>query len=604
MKFIKYFSAFQELIKHVTDKTKEIIDDFYLQYEIIESSYSPVLFSVLKKDLKKDNFLFKLQCLDEIIVKKRLSKVITINKISEDNWKETFHFLLQINDKNKFHLAYYFEMMLERLLTDNIKTLERPMQMLNDRPYDEFAMTAVINEILSMMLENSEDILNVIYLFQSLAEDSVPVLASLCHFLLKSEKYTEALDMSRLAMKKEPNSLLANETFYQVACLCKNQGICIEEPIPEYDLSERFCWSGLNFVWCGGFNHQTDMAELSPCFRPLQCAARPEGEFWSSNDWKEFRRSVMDGSFRYCQKNQCANIVAGWLPKKKDVKEEWLKKILTSDLSVIPPIEELHFSYDGHCNLMCPSCRLEFQTNTDKQNKKLDMLYEKNLKPYMGKAKHLTLSGCGEAMISPHSKKVLQSFSKKENPNLVVELRTNATTVNSVSWNSLGTGKAVIRHITASIDASTKESFEKLRYPAKWENVLRNLKFIQSLRNSGEIDMFEFHVVIQKENIHQLCDIVKMAIYYDADAVTYSRLINWREMEEDEYGDINPFWYDHPLHEELVQELKKLEKLRNDIETEQCDLTRGKKKIYINIHFIPDPNSRYDEIRMGRFKIR
>ena len=228
----------------------------------------------------------------------------------------------------------------------------------------------------------------------------------------------------------------------------------------------------------------------------------------------------MDGSFRYCQKNQCANIVAGWLPKKKDVKEEWLKKILTSDLSVIPPIEELHFSYDGHCNLMCPSCRLEFQTNTDKQNKKLDMLYEKNLKPYMGKAKHLTLSGCGEAMISPHSKKVLQSFSKKENPNLVVELRTNATTVNSVSWNSLGTGKAVIRHITASIDASTKESFEKLRYPAKWENVLRNLKFIQSLRNSGEIDMFEFHVVIQKENIHQLCDIVKMAIYYDADAVT------------------------------------------------------------------------------------
>ena len=99
---------------------------------------------------------------------------------------------MQINDKNKFHLAYYFEMMLERLLTDNIKTLERPMQMLNDRPYDEFAMTAVINEILSMMLENSEDILNVIYLFQSLAEDSVPVLASLCHFLLKSEKYTEA----------------------------------------------------------------------------------------------------------------------------------------------------------------------------------------------------------------------------------------------------------------------------------------------------------------------------------------------------------------------------------------------------------------------------
>ena len=114
--------------------------------------------------------------------------------------------------------------------------------------------------------------------------------------------------------------------------------------------------------------------------------------------------------------------------------------------------------------------------------------------------------------------------------------------------------------------------------------------------------MFEFHVVIQKENIGQLCDIAKMAIRYDADAVTYSRLINWREMPEEEYREVNPFWYDHPLHGKLMQELKSLEELRNETEAGRCGLAR--KKIYINIHFSPDPNSSYDVIRTGKLKIR
>jgi MoaA/NifB/PqqE/SkfB family radical SAM enzyme len=333
----------------------------------------------------------------------------------------------------------------------------------------------------------------------------------------------------------------------------------------------------------------------------LQCAARPEGTFWSSDDWKEFRKSVTDGSFRYCQKLQCPNIVAGWLPRKKDCKEEWLHEIFNGNYDVIPPIEEFHFSYDEHCNLMCPSCRTERKTNTKEKNEKLDELYNKNLSIYLKHAKHLTLSGCGEAIISPHSKNVLKSFSKTENPDLVVELRTNATSINANSWSALGEGRKVIRHITASIDAADKESFEKLRYPAKWEIVLNNLEFIRRLRNNGEIDMFEFHVVVQTENVNHLCDIVKMAISYDADTVTFSRLINWRGMTEEEYYAVNPFWPDHPMHQELLDEIEKLKELRKQISEGN---TPSKKKMYINIHFIPDPDSSYDEIRTGRYKIR
>lgn len=604
IELLNCFEILGDLKKYITDESRNLIQQFYYQYEVIENTCLPVLFSALKKDLQKEDILIKNKSLNEEDLKNRLKRKLTIDRISETCFQESIQEFLHTKLSNVFELVYSIEILLQKLLSSNVKTLERPMRMVNDKPYDAFAVTVAVNEILLYLFENAAIALDILQRLRAISADSIPLMASECYFLIRCERYTEALETARKAMSKDPNDLLANEAFYQVARKCKEQEIYVEEPIPEYDLSERFCWSGLNFVWCGGFNHQNDAADFSPCFRPLQCAARPEGEFWTGEDWKEFRKSVTDGSFRYCQKNQCPNIVAGWLPKKSECKEEWLKQILDGDLSVIPPIEELHFSYDGHCNLKCPSCRLEIQTITKEQTEYLDKMYEKNLKPYMGQAKHLTLSGCGEAMISPHSKKVLQSFSREKNPQLSVELRTNATTVNERSWDSLGDGRHVIRHITVSIDASTKESFEKLRYPAKWEHVLRNLEFIQSLRNAGEIDMFEFHVVIQTENINQLCDIVKMAIHYDADAVTFSRLINWRGMSEKEYYDVNPFWQDHPLHEKLVQELKALEILRDDIEKEQCGLTKGRKKIYINIHFSPDPNASYDEIRMGKLKIR
>lgn len=601
---LKYHYVFKELKHDMTDTARSIADKLYLKYEIIQTSGFPVLFSILKRDLKNEKIKINNRSLCKERLIERLQAVITFDRIAKEIAERIIDDFLHTTLENIFELAYSLEIVLQSLLSNGVKTLERPMKMADDNPYDEFAVTATINEILIYLFEDLDSILEIIRALRKIAEESIPLIASECYFLIKEKKYKKALELARNAMKKGPNDLLANEVFYQVALECKNEGIYVDEPIPEYDLSERFCWSGLNFVWCGGFDSQTNMPEFSPCFRPLQCAARPEGKFWNSDDWKEFRRSVTDGSFRYCQKNQCANIVGGWLPKKADCKDEWLRKILDGDMSVVPPIEELHFSYDGHCNLKCPSCRLEIQTNTREQNEKLDRLYEENLKPYMAQAKHLTLSGCGEAMISPHSKKVLQSFSKEKNPKLVVELRTNATTINPISWNSLGSGKDVIRHITVSIDGSTKETFEKLRFPARWEIVLQNLKFIQTLRNSGEIDMFEFHVVIQEENVTQLCDIAKMAIYYDADAVTYSRLINWRGMSEEEYHAVNPFWYDHHSHARLLQELKALEKLRGDIEENKCNLTCGRKKIYINIHFIPDPNSSYDEIRMGRLKIR
>lgn len=597
---IEGFGICEAYADKANESIKELIEKLYSDYEVLESPELPAVFSVLNNELKNMEIPQSTKIVETDLLAGKLNKVLTVEKIPQNEYIDALRIFINSPKDTFFSLAYNLEFLLRNILSYNVKTIERPMRMEDDKPYDQFALYEILVNVLSVLFDD-EYAAHFVDICADEVQSSIPLIGAKCFFAVKIGQYESALHSARKIVKKYPNNLLANEILYQAVCACRNNGISVGEPVHNYDLNKRFCWSGLNFAWCGGFDIQNGDALFAPCFRPLQCAARPEGEFWTSDDWKEFRKSVTDGSFRYCQKLQCPNIVAGWLPEKSKVTDSWLKEIFDGNYDVIPPVEELHFSYDDHCNLMCPSCRTEIKTISREQSLRLDELYKKNLEPLTKNAKHLTLSGCGEAIISPHSKNVLKSFSVENNPDLAVELRTNVCAVNENSWNSLGEGRQVIRHITASIDAACKETFEKLRYPAKWHIVIKNLEFIKSLRNSGEIDMFEFHVVVQKENLNQLYDIVKMAMEYDADAVTFSKLINWRGMLEDEYADVNPFWVDSPYHGKLINEINRIEKLRDSIE---CGEYKINKKFYINMHFSPDPNSSYDEIRIGKLKIR
>ncbi len=591
-----------EMEANITEESEGIFRELMDSFKIIEDPAIPVLYSViptLLSEVKLD--LLDMSDISGETIKRELLNALATNRECLD----AIDRFLSISIDNSLVFCEQIELLMRNILKNGVKTKYRLMRMAGDYPYDGFAALELLWVLLEQIFKDDmEAQKKSVKALRTVTKSSMIINGVYCRLLCKNSYYDKALEIASNDVHVFPNELLSNETFYQVARICIDNGISVRENLPEYDLGERFCWSGVSFAWCGGFDIANDRADLGPCFRPLQCAARPEGEFWTSGDWKEFRRSVTDGSFRYCQKNQCPNIVAGWLPKKSEFMDTELRGLFEGNYDVIPKLEELHLSYDGHCNLKCPSCRLEMQTNTKDKNDELDRYYDRYLKKYVKNAKHLCLSGCGEALISPHSRKLLQSLSREEYPELEVELRTNMTVMNPMTWASLGKGRHVIKHIAASIDASKKETFERLRYPAKWDIVYENLKFVRSLRDNNEIDMFEFHVVVQKDNIHELFDIVKLAIDMHADAVTFSKIVNWRNMPQQEYDDKNPFWVDNPEYDALMKEMDKIEKLRRSIERGDCDWIKDRKKMYINIHFRPDPNETYDEIRTGRIRIR
>lgn len=565
------------------------------RYELLAANQVPVLFLVFDQELRKERLHIpkrKDQAGEELLT--RLNEKICIHSELKAELEGATEELFQASNTNLYEFAIALENLIYCIVKDGSKTRERPIHMEGDKPYDLFAVTESLDIIFSMLYgdctKQAEDTLRI--LCKSMP--SVPLKILLCTFLARNGKYDEALNLSRKMMHERPNDFRINENFYQVALESKRNGIEIPEPLPDYDLGEVFCWSGMDYVWCSGMDERESRPLFGPCFRAT-CAAKPEGEFDTGEEWKEFRRSLLDGSFRYCQKNQCPNLVGRWLPEKRKCEDPIIKKLIEGDEEVMPLIRELHFSYDTHCNLVCPSCRTERCMNSAEETEKMNAAYDSCLKPYVARAEHLCLSGCGEALVSEHGRHILTSVSGREYDHLSIELRTNITALNQNTWTSLGESRKRIRHIAASVDG-IGEVFEELRYPAKWDIVSRNLEFISALRREGEIDLFEIHVVAQRRNLHQLFDIVMLASDLGADAVTFSKIVNWRGMSEEEYDEKNPFWTDSPDFERLSEEFDRIDEFRRSTE-------KGR-KMYINMHFRPDPDAGYEKIRMGRLKIR
>ncbi len=565
------------------------------RYELIVVNHVPVLFLALDRELQKERLIvpkLEYKMKEELLI--QLNEKIFINSLSKLELKKAVEELFQACNTNLYEFALALENLVYSIVNGGTKTKKRPIPMEGDKPYDIFAVTESLDIVFSFLYgDSTEQAENTVRMLWK-AMPSVPLNILLCTYLIRNRKYEEALNRSRKMMHERPNDFAINENFYQVAIESKRNGIEVPEALPDYDLSEVFCWSGVDYVWCSGMDEKNAKPLFGPCFRAT-CAARPEGEFDTGEDWKEFRKSLFDGSFRYCQKNQCPNLVGKWLPEIKKCDDPIIKGLHEGNEAVKPMIKEVHLSYDTHCNLICPSCRTERCMNSAEETEKMNAAYDLCLKSYIEKAEHLCLSGCGEALISEHGRHILTSLSGEEYDHLAVELRTNITALNQKTWMELGESRKRIRHIAASVDG-IGAIFEELRYPAKWDAVSRNLEFISALRKNGEIDLFEIHVVAQRRNIHQLFDIVMLASDLGADAVTFSKIVNWRGMSEKEYDEKNPFWTDNSDFKRLSEEFDRIDEFRRNTE-------KGK-KMYINMHFRPDSDARYEEIRMGRLKIR
>lgn len=260
-------------------------------------------------------------------------------------------------------------------------------------------------------------------------------------------------------------------------------------------------------------------------------------DIWKSESAKEIRDSILDGSYRFCDKNLCPFIQSNTLTD--------LEKVPENTFKVKPLPHNIMLNYDQSCNLSCPSCRTEKIVHTpDKPAYKAidqltDNIYDVFIKNLGEGHLKLNITGSGDPFASGVYKKLLEQIDGDKLPNLKIDLQTNGLLFTPHMWNKLSKIWKNIDRVYVSIDAATEETYVKVRRGGNWQTILDNMKFIWSLRKDKKFNWLQVNLVVQKTNYKEVPAFAKLFIPL-CDKINFSLLTDWST------------WPPHVYHDQLV----------------------------------------------------
>ena len=218
-------------------------------------------------------------------------------------------------------------------------------------------------------------------------------------------------------------------------------------------------------------------------------------------------------------------------------------------------IVDVDVAFDNTCNLYCESCRDRFII--DKSIEPIQIA-EKISEELLLNAKRLTVAGNGEAFLSKGYEKI---FSKTY-PDTSLAILSNGNIFTEEKWKLIdGKFKDII--LMFSIDAATKETYERVRRGGKWENVMRGLSLASRLRRERKVRSFVIRFVVSKRNYKEMPNFVQLGTELGCDIVDFSRIENWGTFSESEFDRISMFVGDEPKPE--LKAVLCLPEMKNEI---------------------------------------
>jgi hypothetical protein len=288
---------------------------------------------------------------------------------------------------------------------------------------------------------------------------------------------------------------------------------------------------------------------------------------------RDIRRSVLDGSFKYCSHSDCELIVNNKLPLKRDyvgkdyddndfhVPAVVLEAAFAGTSFDIDNVSFLTFCLDQTCNLSCPSCRADVITIKGEARDRLYDVTERAVLPMLRGARRAMINPAGEAFVSRPSRRLLAGLSEPGYENVVVDIITNGTVCNEEEWDKFSHLYGRIHFVRVSMDAATKGTFERLRRGAHFETVVANLRNIANMRRDKKVSHFTLSFTYQRDNVHEMQQFIAFGKEIGVSALIFERLQAIPgAMTADEFRDRAVHLIDHPLHAEFLRQAKAVKK--------------------------------------------
>jgi MoaA/NifB/PqqE/SkfB family radical SAM enzyme len=272
---------------------------------------------------------------------------------------------------------------------------------------------------------------------------------------------------------------------------------------------------------------------------------------WNSPGAREIRASILDGTFRYCDLDRCPYFVSGSLPLQKNVTEGPYGEIIRKGLTRLDTAR-VFLAMDPRCNLRCISCRTDYVQISEDERADVKRLLEL-VKRDFSCITAIGLSGSGDPFVSPETRDLLFNHDRARYPQLRIYLLTNGQLLNRVCWEQMGNAQEAIASVQVSVDAATRETYERIRLGGSFSNLMENLRFLSEMRQRGTIGEFIISFVVNALNFREMKVFARMGFELGCDQIAFSYMSNWCTFSTEEYREMALHLTEHKDHSALKE---------------------------------------------------
>ena len=262
-------------------------------------------------------------------------------------------------------------------------------------------------------------------------------------------------------------------------------------------------------------------------------------EIWNSERAINFRKSVLDGTYKFCDLQRCTHYG----------NNEWNETdYIESNVQNFP--EQVAIAMERQCNVRCIMCRdVQKHTSLEEMNK-LDSMIEPTFIPLLKNCKRIITNGSGEALTSKHLRKLLKRAIEVY-PDIKIRLLSNGLICNEKVLTEAG----IINNTdiyTFSIHAASKKTYNKIVKDSNFDKVMENVKWLAKRKKDGKIKDLWLIFVISQINYKEAIAFAKMCKKLNARMIIL-KLYNFGTKIGDNFDKLAVFEKSHPEYNHFVK---------------------------------------------------
>jgi hypothetical protein len=317
-----------------------------------------------------------------------------------------------------------------------------------------------------------------------------------------------------------------------------------------------------------GASYLCDCAAWLPFIAGNVVESDSPDDVWNSEGAQEIRRSILDGDFSYCSRTLCPMIANDSLPRAGEVTSPRLQAIIEGHKTILDDGPRLiALGHDSSCNLACPSCRVDIVMADKAQNERLDRARDNVILPLLRKRDvGLHLTAWGDPFASRHYRSIIEALRDSDFGGVKLSILTNGLGLTRNVWETMPHLREKIVELRVSVDAASKETYENVRRPGRWDVIRENLgvmgeissagRFLQNRANGDGIAYdesisFALAFVVQSANFREMPAFVKLAEEVNADSVIFQRYYSFGHEGSGVFSAKDVASAAHPEHSEL-----------------------------------------------------